>query len=277
MTDDCALPPAVECGSPPHASAAPATNRPAGDGLKAALESVQSELIASQRLALLGNLTAMVAHEFNNLMTPVVARAEAALQSDDVAFMRKALDRTLVQTQRAIAVSKHLLDLAHGAAVAPETCSVADAVREAIAMMARPFEKDGIELRVAVPADLRVAVRGELFGQVLLNLLLNARQAMKGLSGPLSLTAVADGDHVVIDVRDSGRGIAADTLERVLNPFLAADPLARPTDWRQVGLGLSVCRLIAHRHGATIRAFASAERGCTFRLRWPRADSASAS
>lgn len=248
---------------------APDVTNESVESLKGAVAALQEELIACQRLAMLGSLAAMAAHEFNNLVTPIIARAEAALTGDDVPFMRKALDRTLTQAQRAIGLARHLLDLAHSNYHATEQCSVAAAVREAIETAARPFEKDGIELRVVVPEELRVCAREDLLCQVLLNLLLNARQAMRGRSGTLAITATAGGDRVQVDVRDSGKGLAPDFIANVLNPFLAADPRRCPQDWQKVGLGLSVCRMIAYHHGATLQALPNDGPGCTFRLRWP--------
>ncbi|MCK4341756.1 MAG: HAMP domain-containing histidine kinase [Phycisphaerae bacterium] len=270
MNEDRAQPPTSPSSGPSCCDLSLATGEESVASLKAALQDVQAELIACQRLALLGSLTAMAAHEFNNLMTPITARVEAALCGDDVPFMRKALERTLTHAQRAIAVTRHLLALAHGNHHSTEICSVAGAVREAIETATRPFEKDGIALQVSVPEELAVCAREDLLCQVLLNLMLNARQAMKGLEGVLAIIAVSDGNYVQIDVSDSGKGILADLLENVINPFLAADPSVRPNDWQRVGLGLSVCRMIAHHHGAALRAFANEGRGCTFRLRWPK-------
>lgn len=143
------------------------------DGLGEMVRGLQSELVACQRLALLGSMAAMVAHEFNNLLTPILARTEAALtqQPPDEAFVRKTLERTLSQAQRAMNIARHLLDLAHDGAKPVESCSVAGAVREAVETMARPFEKDGITLELDVPAELQVRAREDLLCQVLLNLL----------------------------------------------------------------------------------------------------------
>lgn len=269
VNEDRAQPPTTSCSlsscsdwlsRPEHARAA---------DLQAALQAVQEELIACQRLAMLGSLAAMAAHEFNNLLTPIVARAEAALGGDDVPFMRKALDRTLTQSQRAINVCRHLLALAHNEHLPVEKCSVTNAVQEALETATRPLDKDGIELRTSVPDGLYVRASRDLLCQVLLNLVLNARQAMKERGGSLTITAQAVDDCVQIDVCDSGRGIPAEHLRDVMNPFLAANPHERPNDWQQVGLGLSVCRIIAHQHGATLQAFPNEGRGCTFRVRWP--------
>lgn len=245
--------------------------RRCGTGPAAQVQQLQQELIACQRLALLGNMAAMVAHEFNNLLTPIMARAEAALGETDPAYLRKTLERIAIQAQRAMIVTERLLDLAHGQPQPVEDCSLADAVREALATLTRPLEKDGIELHFHVPEELRVAAHPDLLCQVLLNLLLNARRAMRDQPGRLSVTAAARGEQVQIDVRDNGRGLSAAHLNDKVNPFLAADPHAQPNDWQQVGLGLSVCRMIAHHHGATIRGLANPDGGCTFQLLWPTA------
>lgn len=249
------------------------------ENLRRVIQGLQQELIACQRLAMLGSIAAMVTHEFNNLLTPIMARSEAALLAGDAAFMRTSLERALAQSKRAMAVSRHLLDLAHDRPLdADETCPLAAAVHDALETMTRPCAKDNIELRVAVPDNLRIAGRHDLFCQVLLNLLLNARRAMAGRPGVLAITAAANGRCAMIDVRDNGRGIPPELLETVFNPFLAADPYDRPNDWQQVGLGLSVCRLIAHHHGARLEALDNAaladagQRGCTFRLHWPLAE-----
>lgn len=270
MSNDCARTPQST-----RARATPARVTPTetAESLKAEIEGLRAALLTCQRLATLGNLAAMAVHEFKNLLTPIVARSEAALLAgDDVAYMRKTLERTLVQAQRATAVAEHLLRLAHDQSSPAGACSVAAAVREAIETMTRPCDKDGIELRVFVPETLQVRAQADLLGQVLLNLLLNARRAMKNTSGTLTVSAARHGTHVQIDVQDSGCGIPQATLENVFNPFLAADPHQHPNDWQQVGLGLSACRMIAFHHGATIQGLANDGRGCTFRLCWPVAD-----
>ena len=263
---------------PPSLASVPAEKRCVPHSQKdpaAAIAELEAELVACQRLAMLGNMAAMVAHEFNNLLTPIMVRAEAALAAgNDVPFMRKALERALLQSQRAMSVTRHLLGLAQDQPRPVEACSVAAAVGEALATLTRPLDKDGIDLRVAVSDDLFVTARADLLCQVLLNLLLNARQAMKGLRGSLVITAALRDGHVQIDVRDSGCGIPRDQLARVFNPFLAADPYGRPNDWQAIGLGLNVCRVIARHHGATLEALANDDRGCTFRLCWPAAQPA---
>lgn len=241
------------------------------DALRAALAAAQEELIACQRLATLGSIAAMVVHEYNNLLTPVLARVEAALMLDDQAFARRALEQTLTNARRATSLAQQLMELAQGRSLPVTSCVVSDVVQRAIATIARPFEKDGIDLQVTVPPDLTVRAQEDLLCQVLVNLLLNARKAMKN-GGRLRITAVANPSYVQIEVRDAGVGIPGDDLEKRFNPFLAASPFAQPHDWRDVGLGLAVCRLIAHQHGARLVMEANEGPGCTVRITWPRAD-----
>lgn len=235
------------------------------------LNQLEAQIVAQHRLALLGTMSAMVAHEFNNLMTPVLAYAKEAARTGQTDLMRKALERTVRQTERAVGVSRRLLELAHGAQAQPQACTLRQIVDDAIVSATRPFEKDGIELSVAVDPQIRVRAEPLLLEQVLLNLLLNARQALHERGGRIHVSADPDGDCVSITVSDTGRGISEDDIHRRINPFLSRSTSAEPGDWQSVGLGLNVCRFIAQRQGARIEADATREQGCTFRLHWPKA------
>ncbi len=228
-------------------------------------------IVAYQRQALLGTAAAVVAHEFNNLMTPVLARAEYALLRNEVAEMRRALACVVEQTQRAIEVTRLLLEMAEGRSPAPQPCDVAVVVDEAVGTLVRPFEKDGIRLEVEIPERVEVQADPVLLRQVLANLLLNARQAIGRGSGRITVRARRDGAEGRIEISDTGCGMSPEHIDRVINPFLSADPSFDTTDWHRVGLGLHACRLIAHQFGARLRAEANAGGGCTFTLRWPLA------
>lgn len=238
---------------------------------EASLERLRQELVVYQRQAMLGRLVAVITHEYNNLMTPVLARAQDAVARDDVAAMRKALTITARQTEKALRFTRQVLEFADGKGLPSETCPLAGLVDAAITATVRPFEKDGIELEVRVPDELRIRAQPLLFEQVLLNLLLNARTAMKGHRGKLTVSARREGDRVEIAVRDRGIGMSPEMLDEVINPFLAADADTHPGDWSSVGLGLNACRTIAQQHSATIRAEANEGPGCTFRIHWPAA------
>lgn len=236
---------------------------------EASLDQSQSELIAQQRQLILGSLSGIIAHEYNNLMTPVLARAQDAVTRDDVAAMRKALTVTVAQTQQALNFTRRLLEVARGEALGARSCRLSELVDAAVTAAVRPFERDGIELVVEVPDDVSVRAQPLLFVQALLNLLLNARAAMKGRRGKLSITACREDGSILIAVCDAGVGMSSETLDEVINPFLQAEGPGYPGAWGSIGLGLLACRTIAQQHGATLRAQSNDGPGCTFHLRWP--------
>jgi signal transduction histidine kinase len=238
---------------------------------EASLDPLQQGFIASQRQALLGSLSGIIAHEYNNLMTPVLARAQDAIARDDVPAMRKALEVTLTQTRQALEFTRQVLRVARGDELPVQACSVAELVEAAITAAVRPFERDGIELMLHVPADLKVRAQPLMFVQVLLNLLLNARVAMKDRRGKLSVSACREHDRIVINISDAGVGMSAEMLNDVINPFLQIQDQEHPGHWNSVGLGLLACRTIAQQHGATLAARNNDGPGCTFCLRWPAA------
>jgi signal transduction histidine kinase len=239
--------------------------------LRARVQQLEDQVAFLQRMSMLGTLAAMVAHEFNNLMTPVLARAQIALTTGDAVASRKALDCAFANAQKAIGITAHLLNMPRRDQEDAATCAVAAAVQHALEVSPRPLEREGVTVTVDVPADLTVAARPLLFEQVLLNLVLNARAALRGRAGALSIVAHRDGEVVVLQIRDSGAGMPAEHIDRVLNPFLAADPERDTQDWRSVGLGLNVCRTIARQHAASLRARLNDGPGVTFELRWPAA------
>jgi signal transduction histidine kinase len=238
----------------------------------ASLSEVQ--ILSYQRLAALGSLAAAAAHEFNNLMTPVLARAQHALLSGDEQATRRALECTAQQTQRAMSVTRQLLEMADGRSGGRGRtghCRVAESVQNAFTALARPLDRDGIDLTVRVPHDQSVRAEPILFEQVLVNLLLNARNAMKAAGGRIIIESQQDQDLAVIDVRDTGVGIRNPKL-RAIREFLRGERIAEePTDWQSIGLGLYTCRTIVRHFNASIDVLRNEGRGCTFRLHWPAA------
>lgn len=254
-------------------------NRPAScvsDPLAAeeAIHRLQEDLIAQNRLALLGAASAMLAHEFNNLMTPVMAYATEAVARVENGFARKAFEQVIRQTDRALGITRKLLALAGGEPVQPAAHALAPIVRDAITAAVRPFEKDAIRLTVDVPEHIRVHADATLLEQVLLNLLLQARDAMHRGGGVAEVRAGSDGRVVHISVAHSGVCWSPREIDERVNPFLSSDVRERPWDWVGVGVGLNVCRLITQSHGGTISMLPREQGGCTCRITWPAASQA---
>jgi signal transduction histidine kinase len=237
-------------------------------------EKLYGDYLACQRQAALGTLAGIIAHEYNNLMTPVLIRAQDSLARDDVEAMKKALAVTARQTQLALDFTRQVLQFARGEETQSQSCRLRPLIDAAILNAVRPFEKDGIALTIDVPDELSIQARPGFFLQAILNLILNARTAMKNMRGKMRITARRAADRVEIAVVDQGRGFERETLDEAINPFFAANPSEHPETFAAVGMGLQACRIIAWQHGATIRFEHNDGPGCTVRLDWPAGESA---
>ena len=159
------------------------------------LEALKEQLTESQRLATIGTIAAVIAHEFNNLLTPIVSYSQYALQSaegekPDMELIRKALTKSFQSSSKAGRICTSMLGLARGESVSGEV-RVQKLVDETLLVLARDPQKDGIALRVQVQPDLCVMADPVQLEQVLLNLLINARQAMLGRGGCITIKAQA--------------------------------------------------------------------------------------
>lgn len=231
----------------------------------------QFKLIDAQRAALLGALSSTIAHEFNNLMTPVIALAEEALSNgDDAAAARRALEVAVRQTEKAVHMSRQLLELAADRARRTEICSLSHSVEQAVGACVRPFSKDGIVLELDIDPSVRVRARPQLLEQVLVNLLFNAQRAMQDRGGTLRVAARNLKGEVEVSVSDSRGNVGVEWLRENVAPYLSNEFSERREGCDDLSLSLLACRAIAEIHGASISAEVGELNGCTFRLRWPK-------
>jgi len=248
------------------------------------LAELQEALQRSHRLVTLGTVASIIAHEFNNLLTPVVSYSQLALQAgveNDPDLARKALERSEEGARRAAEIAESILGFARGEGSAG-TCELREVVEQALRCLAREPRKDGIELVLDVPGGLTAAMAPTALQQVLMNLVLNARRAMGRSGGRLTVTAAAEGGRVILEVADTGPGIAAAERDAIFEPFVsggggaaeggAAGAGAGDAADGGTGLGLSICRTLVEEAGGTIVAAEPAEgEGARFRLDLPTA------
>ncbi len=234
--------------------------------LQAEVKALREELRRARRLATMGTMTAMVAHEFRNILTPMVNCAQLARRNPELA--EKAMNRVANGSQRATSICSALLGLTDDREE-PQRVRLADVVSEALAAMARPPERDQIELYLDIPEDLDLTVRRAELEHVLLNLLINARKALLGKPADrrIELAARREGDEVIISVTDNGPGIDQQDLERIFQPFCSNDAAAEADSG--YGLGLAVCRELAASLGGEIYASSAPGRQTHFVLRVP--------
>jgi signal transduction histidine kinase len=237
--------------------------------LRREVEALRAQLQHAQRLATVGTMTAMVAHEFNNILTPIVNYAQMA--REDPRLLRKAIDRAAAGGQRATDICRALLDMTAQGPSSPEPVRLADLVADVLSAVARDPRRDGIELAVDVPEDLLARTRRVELHQVLTNLFINAREAVLAATGQRRIDIAArrgDHDNVLISVRDTGVGIAPENLPRIFEPFFTTrHDAARPAAGH--GLGLAICKDIVAALGGEISVDSAVGRGATFTVRLP--------
>jgi len=239
-------------------------------------ERLQRCLVEAQRLATVGQLAGSMAHEFNNLLTMIIGRAEQALKHDDTQMRRTALEKTVALGERAGAIVRSLMNYATGRRT--ETRIVpADALMDAaVGLLEWHLPKENIQLVRQYETSAPVRVVPVEMEHVLLNLLLNARKAMMATGGTLTC-AVTPADtpaYVALRVSDTGRGIAPEHLDRIFEPFFTTASHADEETYENggAGLGLSVARDLAHQAGGEIRATSTPGVGATFTVLLPVAD-----
>lgn len=241
------------------------------------LDDLREQLTESQRLATIGTIAAVIAHEFNNLLTPIVSYSQFALQSaqsenPDLELIKKALSKAFQSSSKAGKICQSMLGLARG------ECSVGvvpvqKVIDEVLLVMARDPQKDGVALRVQVQPELMVHGDAVQLEQVLLNLLINARQAMLGRGGSLTIKAGINdaGDEVRLQVIDTGPGIPEKLQAKIFEPFFTTKGTARRGESKGTGLGLSICKEIVERHNGRIDVASEVGRGTTFTIHFPAA------
>lgn len=234
------------------------------------VDSLRKQLRETQRLAALGTMSAMVAHEFNNLMTPVISYAQYAMEKGDEALMKRAVEKSLQQAKRASHMCDRILGLASQQHLGPGPVDLAPLVTDTIASLGRDLGKDGIQLRVNVPEEMRLRANAGQLQQVLFNLILNARQAMLGKPGTMTVSAEPTADsRVALRVKDTGCGIKPEDMQKIWEPFFTTRRQGDRPDQRGIGLGLTICKDIIEEQGGAIAVESQPGMGTTFTITLP--------
>jgi two-component system NtrC family sensor kinase len=239
------------------------THQQAKVELSAQVDSLRAQLARMQRLAAIGTMASMVVHEFNNILTPILSYAQLAGNGNQI-MRDKAIRHAYEGSTRAAAICRALLGLSRSDD-SVETVHVAELVNDTLTAMARDPAKDGITLVQKVPPKLALATRPGQVKQVLLNLLLNARAAVKaaGRGGSIMISADRRAAGVSLSVADTGEGIALENLERIFEPFFTTK------GGEGTGLGLTICQQIAEGLGGKLTVRSQLGQGSCFTLHLP--------
>jgi two-component system NtrC family sensor kinase len=231
------------------------------------LEARQEQIIHSRKIASLGTLVSGVAHELNNPINNIILTIDTLVGGRRVTAERRAalLEDILAQAIRASGIVKNLLDFSRAETSAVQNVNIPQLLKETFQIAGNQITLSKINLHQDVAPDLP-EVRGNRQGlqQVLLNLIINAVQAMPG-GGDLTVRAAQDKNkRIIMTVQDTGVGISDEHLPHIFDPFFTTKEVGRGT-----GLGLSVSHGIIKKHGGRITVESSPGKGSTFTVVLP--------
>jgi PAS domain S-box-containing protein len=256
------------------------------------LREAQTELAHVSRVTIMGELAASIAHEVSQPLAGIVTNANASLRwlagdSPNLAEARDATRRIIRDGYRAGDVIAHMRALFKKTPAAKEPVGMNEVIREVLILTGPELQKNRVTLRTQFADDLPIVIGDKIqLQQVILNLLLNGIEAMKGIAeGQRELRissrkvteilseaakAVIEGAYltepestsVLISVQDSGPGLDATELQRAFEPFYTTKPLG-------MGMGLAISRSIIEAHNGRLWATTDAPRGATFQFTLP--------
>jgi two-component system NtrC family sensor kinase len=232
---------------------------------------LQYQLGQLQALANIGLNTSMIAHELNNLLTPLSNYAALALQNpQDKDLTEKVLHKTALNCQRASKVMQSILAMTRKDAEKKSIFSLRNIVDEIFTCLCRDFSKDRIEVTIDIPQDLTVEAVSVQIQQVLMNLILNAREALLPAGGYMKIGAERKSDGVHISVSDDGCGIEPENLNQIFDAFFTTRKNSGQEDNAGgTGLGLAFCKKVIESHEGTITIQSQPGKGSTFTIILP--------
>lgn len=220
------------------------------------------------RLQTLGILTGTIAHEFNNLMTPITIYCDLLIQKlNHLPQVKEDLNEIAIAAMRCADLSKQLLAYGRTEAVsAPiDNCDGAIAAKNSMKMIEKLTPPE-IELSYKISHEpLIISISPGELNQILINLCTNAYQAMKGRGGKLKVTFLRNGKgQAQLIVKDTGCGMDQETMDNMYDAFFTTKPSNEGT-----GLGLSVVHRLVTKQGGSIRAESTLGEGTTFIINFP--------
>jgi signal transduction histidine kinase len=238
--------------------------------LQQEIDSLRRQLAEAQRMAALGELLGTTAHEFNNVLMSVINYAKMGLRHTDEATRTKSLGKILDAGNRAAKITKSILGGARNRSQSPEATDLSELIADAMLLLEREMHKYRIAVELDLPPCPPAMVVGNQIQQVLINLLVNARQAMEnGGRLVVRLRHDAAANTVDLTVRDSGTGIPPEQLPRIFDRYFTTKSGPDASGKGGTGLGLATCREIIEAHHGRIRVESTVGKGTAFIIKLP--------
>jgi two-component system cell cycle sensor histidine kinase/response regulator CckA len=247
-------------------------------------EELREQLQHAQKMESLGRLAGGIAHDFNNLLTPILAYANMGLmQLAEGAPLQEEMQEIRHAAERATGLIRQILTFSRKQPMQVHPVAL-NAVVEGLARMLRRLVGDDVEVDLQLDPELgNVLADPTRLEQILINLVVNARDAITeegrveistmnrdiAADDPEARTGIEPGAWILLEIRDSGSGMADDVISRVFEPFFSTKDQVKGT-----GLGLSIVYGLVKQHGGHIRCESELGRGTAFRLFLPRTEEA---
>jgi signal transduction histidine kinase len=246
------------------------TNDP---NLEQQIELLKQQLTQAQKLTALGELVSTTTHEFNNVLMTIINYAKLGLRHKDNANREKCFDKILAAGNRAARITNSVLGMARNRSAGMEPTDLTQLLEDTLLLLEREMNKYRITVDKQFQPTPLAMVAGNQIQQVLLNILINARQAMPG-GGRLLIKLLADPENAMVDlvIRDYGSGIPADKLPHIFDAFFTTKNGPDASGKGGTGLGLSMCKDIIEAHHGRIRVDSTVGKGTAFTLKLPMAE-----
>jgi PAS domain S-box-containing protein len=233
------------------------------------LRQLEADLAHINRVNMMGELAAALAHEIKQPIAAAAANAGACLgflnrEHPDVLEAREAASGTIGCTRRAAEIIDHVRSLFKKSFPQREAVDVNELIREVSLLLKNDIRRNSVTVRLELAENLpEIAGDRVQLEQVLMNLMLNAIEAMHDAKGDLTITSEStDYGHLSISVSDTGVGIPGDKIDQIFDTFFTTKP-------QGTGMGLAISRSIVESHGGRLWATSNSERGSTFQFTLP--------
>lgn len=230
-------------------------------------EFTRKKFMESERLALIGQLAANVAHELNNPLQGIVTYSHLLLERNSIDDpTRQSLQKIVVQANRSRDIIRGLLDFSRQRKPDKTLCNINNLLQESLSFLENQALMHNIQIITQLDNDLpSIVIDPSQVQRVFINMIVNAAEAMNG-NGQLSISTKRDlaKDCIEITFSDSGTGISEENLEKIFDPFFTTKETGHG-----VGLGLAISYGIIKEHGGTVSVESEVGKGTTFIIRLP--------
>ncbi|NIL97838.1 MAG: sensor histidine kinase [Planctomycetales bacterium] len=236
---------------------------------------LRRRLADAQRMTALGELMSTTTHEFNNVLMTIINYAKIGMRHKDEPTRDKAFDKILAAGNRAAKITNGILGAARNRSDDFAPTDLAKLVEDTLVLLERELSKYRISVERQLDDVPPAMVNPNQIQQVLLNLLINARQALSQ-GGLVIVKLVHDrpAGMISLTVRDNGKGIPQDHLPRIFDPYFTTKDGPDETGKGGTGVGLATCRDIIEMHKGKIQVASTVGKGTAFTLKLPVAGTA---